>query len=341
MALVPERFFWGAIIVVLFYAFFFHKVVLLMLDDIIGNEPLKDNIKVAIKASRFRHEPIGHILLSGSGGLGKTHVLNVICQEIDAFKVITQGNRLGSPSAVKEFIIDGCRRASEAGKQAFLIVDEIHEVPIKCQEEFYYPIDNKCVLSLSGDHIYLSPFTLAGATTCPEELDEKSLMSRFVYRWHLRDMEAIDLLFIVNNYLRSSGCYADVPIMAMIATRSRGIPRLALKYARRAMDYANSESREELKELDVNKTFEEMGIDDMGLDPQQRKYLTILYNAGKPVGVEALASMLDETKTGQVKKMIEPYLWSKGLITTSSRGRELTEVGFKHIMAVGGFSGEV
>lgn len=312
-----------------------------MLEDIIGNETLKANIGIAIKAAKFRNEVLGHLLLSGSGGLGKTHILNAICDEIDAYRVITQGNRLTYTTAVREFITEGCQRAAEAGKPAFLIIDEIHEVPLKCQEELYYPMDTRQILPLSGESIELSPFTLAGATTCPEDLDGKSLMERFKHKWRLSEMEPIDLLFIVNNYLRSNDCYAEVPVMAEIANRSRGIPRIALKYASRARDYANSENRYEVTERDVNRTFDELGIDDLGLDRQQRNYLYLLYTSSKPLGIESLASMLGETKPEQVRKMIEPYLWSKGLIATSSKGRELTEAGYKHVVTASGFAGEL
>jgi len=303
-----------------------------LLDDIIGQQELKQSIKVAIDACRYRQDPaMGHILLSGYGGLGKTYVLNSICSELGYYKVITQGNRLSTPASVQNFFIDHCSKARNLGLPAFLIIDEIHEVSIVCQEEFYYPIDHGQVLT-KNDPVSLGPFTIAGATTCPEELDEKSLMSRFMYRWRLSEMCDDDILFIINNYLGKEGITSHPEFIIKITHRCRGIPRLAIKYASRVRDYAQYEGRNEIIDQDVIRTFSELGIDDLGLDEQQRKYLTLLYKADKPIGVDTLSSMMDETKPEQVKKLIEPFLWKKGLITSSSRGRELTKAGHAHLM---------
>ena len=305
-----------------------------MLENIIGQALLKRNISVAISASRHRQDKaLGHILLSGSGGLGKTHVLNAICDELGYHKSVTQGNRLSTPAAVQDFLANGCAAAATIGKSAFLIIDEIHEVSIRCQEEFYYPIDHDQILT-QGNPLSLGPFTIAGATTCPEELDEKSLMSRFIYRWRLNELSDFDILIIINDYYIKEQIASKIPYMTEIASRSRGNPRLALKYASRVRDYAQCDGRNEIKKRDVFSAFDELGVDDIGLDEQQRKYLTILYKSSKPIGVEALSSMMDETKPEQVKKLIEPYLWKRGLITSSSRGRELTEAGHLHLMKV-------
>ena len=300
-----------------------------MFRDIIGHSKLKYAMEIAILAARKRNEVFGHCLVQGMGGLGKTHILNELCKELGYYKAITQGNRLTVPK-VKEFLIENSKAARNAGKPLFAIIDEIHEMTDDAQDELYYPMDKGEVLTL-GQPVKLGQFCLAGATTDPQELDGKSLVDRFIHNWYLKPLDIGDLVSLVSNWWLRNETRADWPPMQAIAERSRGIPRLAIKYARKARDYASYKGRNEVIKSDVERIFEELGIDSIGLDEIQRKYLTILYESDKPIGKDALASMLGEIKPSQLTNMVEPYLWQQGFITSSSRGRELTERGFQHL----------
>ena len=306
-----------------------------MFDDIIGQWDLKRSAEVAVVAARRRGEPLGHCLVSGSGGLGKTYFLSSLCHELDYCYFSTQGSRL-TRSKVSQFLTENTQKASNAGKIAFLVIDEIHEMSEDSQEELYFPMDKSTILTL-GEPTKLPPFCLAGATTDPQQLDGKSLINRFSHHWRMEAMSSYDLLFIVNEYLTKEGIPSQLPVLSTIAERARGIPRLALKYAARARDFAQYHGHKEILLSDLNETFSDLGIDTLGLDEIQRKYLTILYNSDKPVGKEALSNMLD-MHPDQVSRMVEPYLWKLGFLTSSSRGRELTDKGFKHLAGGGYFS---
>ncbi len=300
-----------------------------MLIEIIGNAALKRSIEIATVAARSRNEVLEHILLSGHGGLGKTHVLNAISNELGYCRVTTQGNRL-TVSKTKEFLINASKRAEAAGKPGFFIIDEIHEMSADAQDELFYPMDECRILTLD-DPVQLWPFCLAGATTDLQELDGKSLVDRFVHTWHLKELSVSDLMLLINSFYTKMRILPDTTSLRILAERSRGIPRLALKYARRARDFAHYHNRDEVRVLDVEQMFDEFGIDNIGLDENQIKYLTILSESVTPVGKETLASMLGEMRPEQLTRLVEPFLWKHGFIKSSNRGRELTEKGSQHI----------
>ena len=300
-----------------------------MLDNVIGQNELKKSIKVAIGAAQYRKEVLGHILLSGAGGLGKTHLLRSICSEVGYHLSITQGSRL-TPVKVAQFIKNSVETADALGKVSFMCIDEIHEMSDDAQEELYYPLDHHQILTL-GDPIQLSPFTLVGATTEPEGLDGKSLINRFKHFWKMEEMTCISLMIVVNLFFIDNGIACSSDDIETIANRSKGIPRLALKYASKVRDYAQYNRRNNVQSSDIDKAFVELGVDDFGLDKNQQKYLTILHRSDKPIGLDCLANMLGEMSVSQVKKMIEPFLYKAGFISSSSRGRQLTRDGCDHI----------
>ena len=307
-------------------------------DDIIGRADLKKSLEVAIEAAQFRKVPLGHLLISGGGGCGKTHILKSICKATRGHLKITQGNCL-TVKRVEQFFTEGCQEAQVHRLFAFFIIDEIHEIPLKVQEQLYYPMDHGLVLT-AGDPIQLQPFTLAGATTMPEELDGKSLINRFAHHWKLDEMDEMDLMQLVNAHMmkRKMNCLFE-PLSAL-SQRCRGIPRLALRYADKAIDYANYHHRHQVLIEDVKECLNEFGIDEIGLDELQRNYLKVLYESEKPVGLEAISNTIGEEKD-RVKKLVEPYLWRLKLITSSSQGRELTPEGHKHLMVTEGLAGRL
>ena len=308
-----------------------------MLEEIIGQDLLKKSINVAIVAAAHRNEVLRHILLVGQGGLGKTHTLEAIRKALGYRRVITQGNRLSTPKRLHAFLTENCPLGSTP---AFVIIDEIHELTDDVQEELYYPMDHGKIVGV-GEEIFLGPFCLAGATTSPDELDGKSLMNRFGYYWTLEELCAWDLMMLLHKFLEKQKLAGTLDAIRCIGFRSRGNPRLALRYIRRAIDFSSYDNRREVTLSDVEKMFSEFGVDDKGLDKIQRKYLTILYESDKPLGKEALANTLGELRPAQLTKMVEPYLWKMGYIRSTTQGRELTEAGFQHIASSSGFAGEL
>ena len=290
---------------------------------------LAPSIEIAIVAARKRKEVIEHILLAGLGGLGKTHLLNAICDELGYYKAVTQGNRL-TVAKVKDFLVESCELARQASKPAFIIIDEIHEMSDLAQDELFYPMDKGQILTL-GEAMHLGPLCIAGATTDIQELNGKSLVDRFVHDWRLEELEIDELMTIVGRFLLDEGMDGEWMAMQTLAERSRGAPCLVLKYSRRARDYAQYSDRRLVTVLDVERMFAELGIDSLGLDKNQRQYLTILYESDKPVSKEALASMLGEMRPEQLTRVVEPYLWRQGFIASTSRGRSLTDKGFRHL----------
>jgi len=297
-----------------------------MLEDVIGQGDLKKSVEVAVVAARQRREPLGHILVAGQGGLGKTHILKSICRELGYHEAITQGNRL-TPKKVRDFLMEHC---CQGAGPSFLMIDEIHEMSDDAQEELYWPMDQGKILTLK-EPILLSPFTLAGATTNLQELNGKSLVNRFVHFWELKELSVIDLMLMIGEWLLKNGMSIEWEETKQIARRSRGIPRLALKYARRARDFAQYNGRNEVLMVDLHKMFAEVGVDAVGIDKTQRRYLRLLKRLDKPVGKDALANMMGEMTAEQMTKLVEPYLWRVGFISSSSKGRELTGRGLQYL----------
>ena len=305
-----------------------------MLDDIVGQKALKQSIKVSLDAARFEKGPLRHILLSGPGGVGKSHILKSVCGELGYRLAIEQGNHF-KPKDVPEFFLKHCQDA----QPAFVIIDEIHELSNAVQEEFYYPMVDGVVLQ-DGKPVKLGQLTIAGATTRLEDLDT-CLIDRFTYEWKVEPMSVADLVFLINRFFLAEKAECSFDNMRMIACRSRGIPRIALKLARRSIDYAHAYSRRNVTDQDVIKTFTELGLDELGLDADQRRFLTVLYNNEEPMGLENIAMTMNIGRPDRIKYVIEPFLRKEGLISTVSKGRELTERGYQHVMKSCGLGGEL
>lgn len=307
-----------------------------MFENIIGQWELKKKAERAIVAAKYRGDVLGHVLIRGLGGLGKTFILESVCRELNYEMFRTQGNRLNSPKKIRNFLT----QPKNYSRPSFFMIDEIQEIPLDYQEELYYPME-KFVILTQGDPLSLTPFCLAAATTAPEKLDGKSLINRFAHSWRVEELSTDDLLYIISNYLRKEQVYADFVPMNLIAQRSRGIPRLALHYAAHARDIVQARRKNRLTEQDVEKMFLEEGIDEQGLDKIQQQYLLHLYKVGKPMSKDSLAASLDEISSDQLTRVIEPYLWKLGFICSSSKGRTLTETGNLYVAKTYAFTGEI
>lgn len=301
------------------------------LEDFIGQDHLKERLKIVIGAARKRQEPLGHCLFYGPPGLGKTTIATIIANEMHSRLVVTSG-----PAIEKAGDLAGIMTSLEEGD--ILFIDEIHRLS-RSIEEYLYRAMEDFVLDLMLDsgpnartvQVKLNRFTLIGATTRAGLLSSP-LRSRFEFTCRL-DFYTSDVLQHI--VLRSSEVLSlslDKKGAYEIATRSRGTPRIANNLLRWIRDFAEMHSKNTITLDIVNQALEMLTIDEKGLDEMDKKILiTIIdHHEGPPVGIKTLAAALGEEDT-TLAEVYEPYLIMLGLLRITLRGREATKLAFEHL----------
>ncbi len=303
-------------------------------SEMVGQRAVFERLSIAVDASRKRSETLGHILLDGPPGIGKTTFATCIPKELGTTLQIASGAALAAPKDLLPYLTN-CSEGS------VLFVDEIHRLPIAV-EEFLYPAMEDFRIDITlGDGVSartinmpLRPFTLVGATTRPGLLSAP-LRDRFVMREHLDFYSVEDLAEIV----RRSAVKLDMPMddatADEIARRSRGTPRLANNRLRWIRDFSTSRAEGSI-DVEIARTALEMqGIDELGLDGFDRRYLETIQRvfAGGPVGIEAIAHTMSSA-TDTLEDDVEPYLLRCELVVRTPRGRRLTPRGEEHLGAM-------
>jgi hypothetical protein len=300
-------------------------------DDYIGQEKLKEAMKLYIKAAKLRNEPIDHILLYGPPGLGKTSLAYVVANEMNRNIKITSGpvlEKSGDLASILTSLEDG----------DILFIDEIHRLNTSVEEILYPAMEDGEIDILIGKghgaksiRIDLPKFTLIGATTNAGKLS-KPLRDRFGVSHRMEFYTTDELSRIIKRGANILGIPYEDDAIDIMAKRSRGTPRLANRILKRARDYAMIKGNGVIDEKSVIGILDMLEIDEYGLDAMDRRILIKIienYNGG-PVGLETLSLLLGEDKR-TVEEVYEPYLVKNGLIKRTHRGRVVTEKAYNHL----------
>lgn len=301
------------------------------LEDMVGQRAVYERLKIAVDAARKREEPLGHILLDGPPGLGKTTFATCIPRALGVPLQIASGAALAAPKDLLPYL-------TNAEEGSVLFIDEIHRLP-KAVEEFMYPAmeDFRVDITLGEGvnartvNLSLRPFTLIGATT-RSGLLSAPLRDRFQVREHLDFYSLDELQEIIRRNARKLRVPLDEEAAGKIAACSRGTPRIANNRLRWVRDYATTKADGHATLPVAEAALTMLGIDKLGLDPQDRKYLETILRVfhGGPVGVEAIAHTLN-TAVDTLTDEVEPFLLRAELVIRSPRGRKLTPAGYEHL----------
>lgn len=301
------------------------------LDDYVGQKELKGKLHVLLEAAKSRQEPVEHILLYGPPGLGKTTLAHIIANEMNSKLISTSGpalQRTGDLMGILTNLNDG----------DILFIDEIHRLSTVI-EEFIYPAMEDFKVDFVVDkgafakviNIPLKRFTLVGATTRAGMLSSP-LRDRFGLYYHIDFYPAEELARIVER----SAELLEIPMNSesarVIASRSRGTPRIANRLLRRVRDYATVKGDGGVNAEVAMAALDVEGIDSAGLDDLDRKLLKIIleYYKGGPVGIEALGATLNE-EVDTLVDMVEPYLLKIGFLQRTKRGRMASSSAASHL----------
>lgn len=303
----------------------------LSLDEYIGQEDVKQNIKVYIEAAKMRGEALDHVLLYGPPGLGKTTLANIIANELGVNIKTASG-----PSIEKSG--DLAAILSTLEPKDVLFIDEIHRMPSYI-EEILYPAMEDFVLDImiGGEgnsrsiRINLPPFTLVGATTRAGDLTSP-LRDRFGIISKMQYYTVEELVKIVKRTARVFDVPIDEEAALELASRSRGTPRIANRLLKRVRDFALVEGNGIISLEITKKALERLKIDEKGLDDTDHQLLLAIikkFNGG-PVGIESVASSIGEEVT-TIEDVYEPYLLQQGFLKRTPRGRVATSLAYEHL----------
>ena len=297
----------------------------------IGQPTLVRKLKIAVEAARRRKEPVEHVLLHSPPGLGKTTLAHVVANEMDANVHVTNG-----PALTRGADLSGILNSLKTGDVLF--IDEIHRLPViveeclySAMEDFKIDLTNEAGLHARTITIPIKPFTLIGATTRIGLLTGP-MRSRFGLIEHVDFYSHEELGEILRQNVRLLEIEADEAALAELSHRSRGTPRVANRLLRRVRDFAAVEGDGRLTLPITKSALKLAGIDEKGLDEQDREFLRVLMQVydGGPVGIDAVAATMGEERD-TLEDVIEPYLLQIAFVTRTRQGRRATRPAYEHL----------
>ncbi|QDT38888.1 Holliday junction branch migration DNA helicase RuvB [Stratiformator vulcanicus] len=301
------------------------------LSQVIGQRKVKERLQIVLDATRMRQTPLGHLLLDGPPGLGKTTLATVIPRELDTEIQFTSGPALKAPKDLVPYL-------TNAISGSVLFIDEIHRLPPAVEEYLYSAMEDFRVDIVLGEgtnartlSIDLKPFTVIGATTRSGMLTAP-LRDRFVHQERLTYYDTAELTEIVQINAKKLSSDISDDAAREIAIRCRGTPRRANNLLRWARDYAEVHGGGTITDDIANRALEMREIDKHGLDEQDRRYLTTLIDVftGGPAGLSTLSHSLS-IPADTLEDEVEPFLLRTGLIRRTPRGRTVTPAGWEHV----------
>ena len=300
-------------------------------EGYIGQNQVKENLKVYIEAAKYRGEPLDHVLLYGPPGLGKTTLSNIIANELGSNIRVTSGPAIEKAGDLAALL-------TNLAENDILFIDEIHRLQ-RSVEEILYPAMEDSVLDIiigkgpaaRSIRIDLPHFTLIGATTRAGQLSTP-LRDRFGIILKLELYSIDELKIIVLNNSKKLGVEIADDGAYEIASRARGTPRIANRLLKRVRDFAQIKGDGSITQEIADYALEQLEIDKLGLDPVDRRMLSAIikfYNGG-PVGLDTLAATVGEEAI-TIEDVYEPYLMQIGYLNRTPRGRCATSLAYEHL----------
>ena len=301
------------------------------LDDYIGQQKAKENLKIYIEAAKARGESLDHVLFYGPPGLGKTTLAGIIANEMGTHMKVTSGPAIGKPGEMAAIL-------SNLQEGDVLFVDEIHRLNRQVEEVLYPAMEDYAIDIMIGKgatarsmRLDLPKFTLVGATTRAGLLSAP-LRDRFGVVHHLEFYTVEELKTIILHSALTLGVEIDEEGAYEMARRSRGTPRLANRLLKRVRDFAQVKYDGRISKEVASFALDLLEVDKMGLDQNDRNILMTMIGkfAGGPVGLDTLAAAIGED-AGTIEDVYEPYLVKNGLINRTPKGRVVTELAYQHL----------
>lgn len=303
----------------------------LSFSDFSGQQKVVENLHIFVQAAKLRGEPLDHTLLHGPPGLGKTTLSHIVANELGVGFKITSGPVLDKPGDLAGLL-------TSLEPNDVLFIDEIHRLSPVVEEYLYSAMEDYRIdimidkgPSARSIQIDLNPFTLVGATT-RSGLLTSPLRARFGINMHLEYYDADTLTAIIHRSANILNVPCDSRAAAEIARRSRGTPRIANALLRRVRDFAQVKGNGRIDTEIARYALEALNIDTHGLDEIDNKILLTLIDKfkGGPVGITTIATALGED-AGTVEEVYEPFLIQEGFMKRTPRGREVTDLAYKHL----------
>ena len=286
--------------------------------EFIWQAPIKSVLQTAIESAKLRKAPLGHILFSGSSGFGKTTLATIISQQMNTNIKVVTGYALTKPSELVSLL-------NSLESWDILFIDEIHRIKPTLEEVLYIAMEDFVIDMLMPEwwsiRLPINPFTLVWATTKPESLSQP-MKNRFIYHFHFMDYDLEEKKTILDRYLQHYQVNYEPHLLEKFVQKVASVPREIHNLVIKIRDYLISRQLPILTSKDREEFLKHSQIDDWGMMPIHKKYLDILADFDRPVGVKTLAVQLGVSEKN-LEEDIEPLLLKLGKIEKTTKGRSL------------------